>query len=98
MCRSTLSLLGTLRHRDKQISILELLWAVLALIVWRRILQGAFVILFEDNTAAQYGIRKGMSRHTDINIFRAACGALRPSPKPTPGLIVLHPQTTRLTA
>ena len=58
--------------RQKQICVLELLWAVLAAILWGSLLRGAHVMLFEDNESARGGLRKGMSRHVDINALLAS--------------------------
>ena len=58
-------------RREKQICVLELLWAVLSSIVWAPELQGAYATLYEDNEAARGGLRRGMSQHWDINILLA---------------------------
>ena len=61
------SLLQAFNRRSKQISILELLWAVVALILWQAWVARTFVLLFEDNTSAEHGLVRGMSKPRDIN-------------------------------
>ena len=61
------ALLRTFKPRQKQIAVLELLWALLACVVWSSRLSGAFCTLLEDNSAAENGIIRGMSRQADIN-------------------------------
>ena len=61
------SLLQAFQPRKKQIAVLELLWAVVAVIVWFHFLSDAPVLIFEDNVGAEKGLLKGMSKHQDIN-------------------------------
>ena len=65
------SFLQLLKARKKQIGILELLWPVLALLLWQPYLKGKHAIYFEDNEGAKYGLPKGFSKHWDINTVRA---------------------------
>ena len=64
-------MLECFKTRKKQICFLELLWVVLAAIVWPSLLRDAYVVIYEDNDAAKFGIIRGMSRHWDINILLA---------------------------
>lgn len=57
--------------RAKQIGILEMLWVFLALCVWRRTLRSGCVTAFEDNSGAERGIIRGMSKHEDLNCLLA---------------------------
>ena len=56
------SILEALLPRQKQICFLELLWPVLACILWGTRFQGVHVILFEDNQSARHGLRRGLSQ------------------------------------
>ena len=64
-------MLGGLQLRRKQICVLEMLWPILASVVWGYRFQDAYVTVFEDNTGAERGLLKGMSMHTDINVLIA---------------------------
>lgn len=63
--------IDALAPREKQICVLELLWVLLAVIVWPTQLQEAPLTVYEDNDAARGGIIKGMSKHGDINALLA---------------------------
>ena len=66
------SLLEAFQPRKKQICVLEVLWVILAIIIWQDTLLDAFVVIFDDNTGAERGLSKGISRHADINILLSA--------------------------
>ena len=70
-------ILTALEPRCKQICFLELLWPLLAAILWSPLLNGSHVLVFEDNQSAQHGLRRGMSCHVDLNALLALfwCGA-----------------------
>ena len=55
------SMLECFKTSKKQICVLELLWVVLAAIVWPSLLRDAYVVIYEDNDAAKLGIIRGMS-------------------------------------
>ena len=63
--------MAAFRPRKKQIAVLELLWVILALIVWAETLKNAYMIIFDDNSSAEHGLFRGMSNQTDVNALLA---------------------------
>jgi hypothetical protein len=65
------ALLALLSPRAKQICVLELLWVIIAVIIWHDVLHDAYLVAYDDNEAARGGIVRGMSSHWDLNVLLA---------------------------
>ena len=65
--QSVIDLLPT----QKKIYYLELLWPVLAVYIWHRLLHQAYVVVYDDNEGAKFNLLRGFSNDFTSALFLA---------------------------